>query len=189
MDVLQSACIAFGRLEGRYATALYDIAVEQDQLSLVLEESQALIRLIDENSSLRAVLHDQRLDVCVVRKAVIAVLEKCGFNKIIQNFVGVVANNRRLSLLRSILIALGELAVHRRGDVLVEVGSTVPLLASQREQIKENLTRAGYSRVTIHEFIDPSLLGGLVVRVGTKLYDSSVKARLFRLRYAMKGVA
>ena len=109
--------------------------------------------------------------------------------KIIQNFVGVVANNRRLSLLRSILVALEALAVRRCGDVLVEVVSTAPLLPSQREQIKESLNRAGYSRVTIREFIDPSLLGGLVVRVGTKLYDSSLRAHLFRLRYAMKGVA
>ncbi|MBQ5497898.1 MAG: F0F1 ATP synthase subunit delta, partial [Acetobacter sp.] len=83
----------------------------------------------------------------------------------------------------------GEIAVARRGDVLVEVSSTIPLLDHQREQIKESLSRVGYSRITIREFIDPSLLGGLVIRVGTKLYDSSLKAHLFRLRYAMKGVA
>ncbi len=187
--MLQSTCIAFGGLECRYATALYNFAVEQNQLSLVLEESQTLIRLIDENLLLRTVLHDQRLDICMARNALVVMLKKCGFSKSIQNFVGVVANNRRLSFLRSILMTLGEIAVARRGDVLVEVSSTIPLLDHQREQIKESLSRMGYSRITIREFIDPSLLGGLVIRVGTKLYDSSLKAHLFRLRYAMKGVA
>ena len=187
--MLQSSCGTFGGLEGRYATALYDLSVEQNQLSLVLEESQSLIRLIDENRLLRTVLYDQRLDICRVRDAVIAVLKKCGFSKIIQNFVGVVANNRRLSFLRPILVTLEALAVDRRGGVLVEVGSAIPLLEYQREQIKESLSRIGCSRFTIREFVDPSLLGGLVIRVGTKLYDSSLRAHLFRLRYAMKGVA
>ncbi|MCP1228750.1 ATP synthase F1 subunit delta [Acetobacter fabarum] len=185
----QAVAFAANGLEGRYAIALYDLAAEQQQLDTVLDEGGALARLIDESAPLRTVLEDRRLDILVSRKAVLAVLEAQGFGQILRNFVGVVADNRRLPVLRRILASLDALAVARRGEVVAEVTSAVPLTAEQRAQLQVRLAEAGYSRINIRERVDSALLGGLVVRVGAKLYDASLKTRLFRLHYAMKGAA
>ncbi|MBO1328443.1 ATP synthase F1 subunit delta [Acetobacter suratthaniensis] len=185
----QPVAFAANGLEGRYATALYDLAAEQRQLDTVLDEGAALARLIDESAPLRTVLADRRLDIKVSSAAVLAVLEAQGFGQLLRNFVGVVAENRRLPVLRRVLSALDALAIARRGEVVAEVVSVAPLSSEQRAQLQVRLAEAGYSRITIRERVDSSLLGGLVVRVGAKLYDASLKTRLFRLHYAMKGAA
>ncbi|MGE4521357.1 MAG: ATP synthase F1 subunit delta [Acetobacter sp.] len=185
----QPVAFAANGLEGRYATALYDLAAEQRQLDTVLDEGAALARLIDESAPLRTVLADRRLDIKVSSAAVLAVLEAQGFGQLLRNFVGVVAENRRLPVLRRVLSALDALAIARRGEVVAEVVSVDPLTSEQRAQLQVRLAEAGYSRITIRERVDSSLLGGLVVRVGAKLYDASLKTRLFRLHYAMKGAA
>mgnify|MGYP004702937541 FL=1 len=185
----QPVAFAANGLEGRYAKALYDLAAEQRQLDTVLDEGAALARLIDESAPLRTVLADRRLDIKVSSAAVLAVLEAQGFGQLLRNFVGVVAENRRLPVLRRVLSALDALAIARRGEVVAEVVSVAPLSSEQRAQLQVRLAEAGYSRITIRERVDSSLLGGLVVRVGAKLYDASLKTRLFRLHYAMKGAA
>jgi F-type H+-transporting ATPase subunit delta len=185
----QPVAFAANGLEGRYATALYDLAAEQRQLDTVLDEGAALARLIDESAPLRTVLADRRLDIKVSSAAVLAVLEAQGFGQLLRNFVGVVAENCRLPVLRRVLSALDALAIARRGEVVAEVVSVDPLTSEQRAQLQVRLAEAGYSRITIRERVDSSLLGGLVVRVGAKLYDASLKTRLFRLHYAMKGAA
>jgi len=73
--------------------------------------------------------------------------------------------------------------------VMAQVSSAHRLSGVQREQLRARLIEAGYGRVSIDERVDESLLGGVVVRVGARLYDSSIKSRLQRLQYAMKGVA
>ncbi|GAN61059.1 ATP synthase subunit delta [Acetobacter cibinongensis] len=185
----QPVAFAANGLEGRYATALYELAADQQQLDAVLDEGAALARLIDESAPLRTVLADTRLDILVSRKAILAALDAQGFSPIIKNFVGVVADNRRLPVLRRILAALDALAASRRGEVVAEVSSAQPLSPDQRTQLQVRLAEAGYARVTICERVDATLLGGLVVRVGAKLYDASLQTRLFRLHYAMKGAA
>ncbi len=185
----QPVAFAANGLEGRYATALYELAAEQQQLDAVLDQGAALARLIDESAPLRVVLADTRLDILVSRKAVLAALEAQGFSSIIRNFVGVIADNRRLPVLRRILAALEALAASRRGEVVAEVASAQPLSPEQRAQLQIRLAEAGYARVAIRERVDASLLGGFVVRVGAKLYDASLQTRLFRLHYAMKGAA
>nr|WP_298796889.1 ATP synthase F1 subunit delta [uncultured Acetobacter sp.] len=185
----QSVAFASNGLEGRYATALYELAAEQQQLDAVLDECAALARLIDESAPLRTVLNDRRLDIRVSTKAVLAVMDAQGFCHTLRNFVGVVADNRRLPILRQIMVAVDALASARRGEVVADVTSAQPLTTTQRAQLQVRLAEAGYSRITIRERVDSSLLGGLVVRVGAKLYDASLQTRLFRLHYAMKGAA
>lgn len=152
----QPVAFAANGLEGRYATALYELAADQQQLDAVLDEGAALARLIDESAPLRTVLADTRLDILVSRKAVLAALEAQGFSQIIRNFVGVVADNRRLPVLRRILASLDALAASRRGEVVAEVVSAQPLSTPQRAQLQVRLAEAGYSRVTIRERVDAS---------------------------------
>ncbi|MBS0979781.1 ATP synthase F1 subunit delta [Acetobacter thailandicus] len=175
--------------EGRYATALYKLAEEQKQLDTVLDEADALARLIDESAPLRTVLSDTRLDTAVQKKAIFSVLASQGFGETIRNFAGVVTTNRRLPILRRILEVFSELAAARRGESVAEVVSAQALTDAQRDQLKLSLAQAGYAQVVVRESVDPSLLGGLVVRVGARLYDASIQTRLFHLHYAMKGAA
>jgi len=181
--------IQSGRLPGRYATALYELADEQRNLDEVVEQATALRRLIDESQPLRALLSDPTLDVAQSRDAMLAVLDSQGFGATIRHFVGVIANNRRLSGLHSILLAFAALVATRRGITIAEVASAHKLTNLQRTQLRARLTEAGFGRVDIHERVDAALLGGLVVRVGARLYDSSLKSRLARLHHAMKGAA
>ena len=176
-------------LFGRYATALYELADDQRSLDAVVDQAASLARLIDESRPLRAVLADPALDIAQSRAAVLAVLEAQGFGLTIRHFAGVIANNRRLAVLREILAAFASLVAARRGITVAEVASAHALTDLQRTQLRGRLTEAGYGRVDIHERVDEALLGGLVVRIGARLYDTSVRSRLARLHHAMKGAA
>ncbi len=178
-----------GGSAGRYATALYELADERRALDEAVEQADALGRLIDGSPPLRALLRNPVLDVAQGRDAMLSVMEQQGFGSLLQHFVGVIANNRRLPELRTILASFAALVASRRGIVVAEVASAHPLTDLQRTQLLARLTEAGYGRVNIQERVDRSLLGGLVVRVGARLYDASLRSRLARLHYAMKGAA
>ena len=100
-----------------------------------------------------------------------------------------VTSNRRLSALRSIVNAFAALVAQKRGIIIAEVTSAHALTDVQENQLRARLIEAGYGQVNIQKHIDPSLLGGLVVKIGARLYDTSLKSRLQRLQYAMKGAA
>ncbi len=150
---------------------------------------KALGRLIDESAPFRRLLSSPLVDVMQARTAAQAVLTEQGFGKTVGDFVGVIANNRRLAVLRAIVTAFATLVAQKRGVVTATVASAHPLSDVQREQLRARLIEAGYGNVNIEETVDPALLGGLVVRVGARLYDTSLKSRLQRLQYAMKGAA
>lgn len=178
-----------GGVADRYAAALYAQADETGQLDQAVEQMDALGRLIDQSADMRRLLGDPTIDAQAASRAALAVLAKEGFGKLVQDFVGVVAANRRLGQLRGIVTAFANLVAQKRGVVIAEVASAHPLTDVQREQLRARLIEAGYGQVRIREAVDPSLLGGLVVRVGARLYDTSLKSRLQRLQYAMKGAA
>lgn len=178
-----------GGVADRYATALYAQADETGQLDQTVSEMEALARLVDQSADLRRLLMSPLIDVTHAREAASAVLQAQGFGKLVQDFVGVVANNRRLPALRTIIEAFATLVAERRGVVVAHVQTAHPLSDVQREQLRARLIEAGYGAVDIKDTVDPALLGGLVVRIGARLYDTSLKSRLQRLQYAMKGAA
>ena len=178
-----------GPVPDRYASALYAQAEEVNQLDQTRSEMDSLAQLIDGSPDFQRLLASPLFDLAQARNAALAVLQQEGFGKLVQDFVGVVANNRRLPLLRAIIRAFAALVAQKRGVVAAEVATAHPLTDVQREQLRARLIEAGYGNVNIHETTDPSLLGGLVVRIGARLYDTSLKSRLQRLQYAMKGAA
>jgi len=178
-----------GGLTGRYAAALYAHASDQHQLDLVVEQMDALGRLIDASDDLKRLLRSPLIDVNTSLKALRAGLEAQGFGKIVLDLVGVVVSNRRMSALRGIVTAFAALVAEKRGVVVAQVESAHPLTDVQEQQLRARLIEAGYGNVNIVKKVDPALLGGLVVRIGARLFDSSLKSRLQRLQYAMKGAA
>lgn len=179
---------SFG-LAARYAQALYALADERKALDQTVEQMEALGQLIDSSAELRALLGSPMLDIRQSQAAILAVLDSQKYSRILHDFVGVVAGNRRLPILRNVVTAFAALVAARRGVVVVEVGSAHPLTDSQRLQLRARLTEIGYGNVSLHEHVDAALLGGLVVKIGTRLYDTSLKSRLQRLQHAMKGAA
>ena len=174
---------------GRYATALYGHAEDEHALDDTIDQMVALGRLIDESAQLRALLDSPLVDVNTASRAMREVLQGQGFGKIVQDFVGVVVANRRMRALRGIVGAFAALVAEKRGVVVAHVESAHPLSDVQVQQLRARLIEAGYGNVDIVRRVDPSLLGGLVVKVGARLYDTSLRSRLQRLQYAMKGNA
>ncbi|MBI0082102.1 ATP synthase F1 subunit delta [Commensalibacter sp. M0402] len=186
---LAASAFTANNLKGRYATALYEFAEEQHALNEVIAEAEGLLKIISENETLRNVLNNPSLDT-VQSKAIMAeLMNHCGFSQILQNFVGVVANNRRLADLKFFLMAFFALVNLRRGITAVEVITASPLTDIQRAQLKDRFSQAGYNKVDIQERIDSKILGGIIVRIGSKLYDASLQSRLNRLYNVMKGAA
>lgn len=186
---LAASAFTANNLKGRYATALYEFAEEQHALNEVIAEAEGLLKIISENETLRNVLNNPSLDT-VQSKAIMAeLMNHCGFSQILQNFVGVVAINRRLADLKSFLMAFFALVNLRRGITAAEVITASPLTDMQRAQLKDRFSQAGYNKVDIQERIDSKILGGIIVRIGSKLYDASLQSRLNRLYNVMKGAA
>ncbi len=178
-----------GGLPDRYASALYSLASDRHALDEAVDQMAALGRLIDENADLQRLLASPLFDVQTAQKAVRAALVEQGFGKLVQDFVSVVASNRRLSALRGIVASFASLVAEKRGIVVAEVTTAHPLTDVQEQLLRARLIESGYGTVEIVRRVDPSLLGGVVLRIGARLYDSSLKSRLQRLQYAMKGAA
>ena len=178
-----------GGVADRYAAALYAHADEHHQLDTTVSQMEALGRLIDASADFRRLLESPLIDVKTATAAAQAVLTQEGFGEEIRKFVGVIAVNRRLRALRDIVGAFAALVAERRGIVTAHVASAHPLNDVQRQQLRARLIEAGYGNVNINERVEADLLGGLVVRIGARLYDTSLKSRLQRLQYAMKGAA
>jgi F-type H+-transporting ATPase subunit delta len=178
-----------GGLADRYAAALYAHAEDTRALDAVVADMEALGRLIDTSADFRRLIESPVIDVGVARKAALAVLSAEGFGKTVHDFVGVVASNRRLRNLRAIVGAFAALVAARRGVVTAQVISAHPLDDIQVSQLRARLIESGYGNVAIERSVDPTLLGGLILKIGARLYDSSLKSRLQRLQHAMKGAA
>jgi len=178
-----------GGLVDRYAAALYAHADEHHALDTVVSDMESLGRLIDASADFRRLIESPLIDVKTGTAAAQAVLQQEGFGKEVRDFVGVISVNRRLRALRDIVGAFARLVAERRGIVTAHVASAHPLNDVQRQQLRARLIEAGYGNVNIDERVDADLLGGLIVRIGARLYDTSLKSRLQRLQYAMKGAA
>ncbi len=178
-----------GGLADRYASALYALADETRVLDDTVWQMEGLAELIDRSAEFRRLMESPLVDVKQGVDAVRAVLQGEGFSPTVTRFVCVVAANRRLRELRAIVRTFAALVAEKRGVMTAHVTTAHALSDIQREQLRARLIESGYGRVNIEERVDPTLLGGLVVRIGARLFDSSIKSRLQRLQYVMKGAA
>ena len=175
-------------LAARYAAALFELADEAKQLDSAAADLRAIRALIAESADLRRLVRSPVLTRADQGKAIAAVLEKAGTSDLVRKFVGLVAENRRLFAFDDMIAAfLADLA-RRRGEVTASVTSAAPLNEAQTAAITEALRRAVGGKVAIETHTDASLIGGLIVKVGSRMVDSSIKSKLQRLKLVMKGV-
>jgi F-type H+-transporting ATPase subunit delta len=173
----------------RYAAALYELAFEEKILDQVIEEMATLGGLITQSEDLRRFIATPLTDAAKSAPVMRAILEKQGFSLTIRNFVNVVIANRRLRDLPALIAGFAAYVARKRGEIVADVASAHALSDVQRTQLRARLTESGYSNVKLIEHVDASLLGGMVLKVGTRIYDTSLRSRLQRLNYSLKGAA
>jgi len=172
----------------RYAAALFDLADESKALDQVAEDLKGIKAMLTESDDLRRLVSSPVLSRDEQRRAMAAVLDKSGASELTRKFIGLVASNRRLFALRGMIDAyLAELA-RRRGEVTAEVTSATNLDARQMTALTDQLKKTVGQNVAVNVAVDPSLLGGLIVKVGSRMVDSSLRTKLSKLQLAMKGI-
>lgn len=172
----------------RYASAFLDLADDKKQLDKVADDLRGLRDLLRESEDLRRLIRSPLYSREQQSRALEAVLAKGEFSDLTRRFVSVVAANRRLFALPEMIEAyLVELS-RRRGEVTAEVTAAQELTKAQRDALSEQLRKAVGNKVDLDLQVDPALIGGLVVRVGSRMIDASLKSKLQRLQIAMKGV-
>jgi len=185
---VSSDVIAATDLAGRYATALFELADADNALEAVSGDLETIGAMIEGSDDLTRLIRSPVISREDQSRAMDAVLEAAEIGELTQKFIGVVAANRRLFALPSMIKSFVKLLADRRGETTAEVVSASELSDSQLNAVKNSLKKAMGVDVAIDAKVDEEILGGLVVRVGSRMVDSSLKTKLDQLRFAMKGI-
>jgi F-type H+-transporting ATPase subunit delta len=176
-------------IAGRYASALYELADEQKALDAVADDLRAFRALLGESEDLVRLVRSPNLARESQVKALQAIAAKAGAHSLSSNFLALVAKNRRLFALDGIIGAFLEILAERRGEVTAHVTSARELTDEQLAKLTDAVKRTVGAQAQVETHVDPKLLGGLIVRVGSRMYDSSLSSKLQRLENSMKGAA
>lgn len=171
----------------RYATALFDLADERKALDAVAADLKALKVALKESMDLRRLVASPLLARREQAKAVDALAQRTKAHELTRNFLGLLAQNRRLATLGAAIDGFLTRLAEARGEETAEVTTAKPLSEAQRTAVVTNLKQAIGRAVTVTEIVDPAILGGLIVKVGSRMVDGSLKSKLQRLERAMKG--
>jgi F-type H+-transporting ATPase subunit delta len=174
-------------LAGRYATALFELARDERKLDAVGASLAGLSAALAESKELQALISSPLVSREDALKAVRATAEAMKLDPIAANFLGVLAQNRRLGQLPNVIRAFNLLAARHRGEITAEVVSARPLDDGQVAALKDNLKARLGRDVAVDLGVDPAILGGLVVKVGSQMIDGSIRTKLNTLALAMKG--
>ena len=174
---------------GRYASALFDLASDEKQLAGVEQDVEQVQRLLDESPDLLRMVRSPVFSADEQGQAIAAIAAKAGIGPLTANFLKLLARNRRLFVLVEIIKNFRAIAARHRGETEAEVTSAQALTEAQLAALTDTLAAtAGGKKVRIHTKVDPSILGGLVVKMGSRMIDSSIRTKLNSLRIAMKEV-
>jgi F-type H+-transporting ATPase subunit delta len=174
---------------GRYARALFDLADQNRALDRVAEDVTRLQAMINESPDLLRLLRSPVISRADQGRAIAAVAERAEFSDLTRRFVGLVARNRRLFALPDMIRSFRALIAKRRGESSASVTSAVALKDDQLAALRAALRQITGTDVQLEVKVDPDLLGGLVVRMGSRMLDSSLRAKLQRLQFVLKGAA
>ena len=171
-----------------YASALFDLAESENQLASVETSLSDISRLIGESEDFSRFLRSPVITSDTKANALDALLAKANTNALVSNFLKLIAKNGRLFALDQIIVGFRELAAKARGEVTADVTSATPLTGAQVAELAQTLKAKIGKTVTLNQFVDASLIGGLQVKVGSQMIDSSLKTTLAAMKIAMKEV-
>jgi F-type H+-transporting ATPase subunit delta len=174
-------------LAGRYASALFDLASEAGTVTAVERDLETFADALSESAELRALIRNPEVSREALGRVLSGLGEKLGLSELTRNFLGVLAQNRRAGELPATIRAFQSIAAAQRGEVTAEVASAHPLTDEQLTTLEQKLRAREGRTVKLKTRVEPELLGGLVVTIGSQRIDSSIRSRLNTLAQAMKG--
>lgn len=172
-----------------YASALYDLAQSEGGLEAIETSLVAIGAMAETNPEFMGFLRSPVITADAKATAMDAILAKARVNPLVANFVRLVAKNGRLFALPVIITEFRRLAAEGRGEVSADVTSATPLSDNQVRTLAETLKARIGKTVALNQHVDPSLIGGLMVKVGSRMIDSSLKSKLTAMKIAMKEVS
>lgn len=175
-------------LAERYAMALFDLAEQNKVLDSVADELTGLNDMIDSSADMRRLIRSPVISRQDQLKAMDAILAKAGVADLTRKFVGLVVTKRRLFALPDMIKAFLSVIAARRGETTAEVVSAKPLTKAQMASLGSAMKSAVGTDVALTSRVEPEILGGLIVKVGSRMVDSSLRTKLNRLSLAIKGI-
>lgn len=174
-------------LSGRYATALFGLARDEKAIDAVSASLATLKSALADSDDLRRLTTSPLVSRDQATKAIAATAASLGLDVLTTKFLGVLAQNRRLGQLGAVIRAFGQLAASHRGEITADVTSAHPLTATQVKALKARLKTQLARDVAVDLTVDPAILGGLIVKIGSRQIDGSIRSKLNTLAIAMKG--
>ena len=170
----------------RYAGALFELARESDQVESVERALDAFLSLVRSSADLRRFVVSPAFSQMEQRQGLMLVLKQMGIEGIARDFLLLLAKNRRLFAVEAIIKSFKSLAAQARGEVEAEIVSAVPLTTEQLQDLTDTLRQRLGKTPRVTAAVDPKLLGGLVMRVGSRMIDTSLRTKLKNLEKALK---
>ncbi|CUH74210.1 F-type ATPase subunit delta [Thalassovita autumnalis] len=187
VDVSEPASISSG-IAARYATAIFEIAKESNALGNLDSNVTELAAALEASEDLSALISSPLVSRDDQEKAIASVAQKMGLEAALSNGLALMAQKRRLFVLPQLLAQLAALISEEKGEVTAEVASAKALTKTQSEKLSKTLAARVGKTVKINATVDEELIGGLVVKVGSKMIDTSIRSKLNSLQNAMKEV-
>lgn len=172
----------------RYASALFDLAGEDSAIEAVESDLAVIGELIDGSDDLRRLVQSPVFSAEEQERAIGAVADRTGVTRLVGNFLRLVAKNRRLFALPGIIKAFRDMAARHRGEVTAEVTSAHALSDDHINALKQALREKLGKDVTLQARVNPAILGGLIVKVGSRMVDTSLRTRLMTIKTQLKEV-
>lgn len=171
---------------GRYAQALFDLSIETNQIAAVEADLKSLKAALADSRDLNILLGSPRFDADAKGKGLAGIADKGRFSPTTKKFLGLLAANGRAGVLAQVISAFERLSANHRGVVSAQVTTAVPLTPAQSKGVAAALRQALGKDPEIETRVDPAILGGIKVRVGSRLFDASLKSKLDSLKFALK---
>ena len=173
-------------VSGRYATALFELARDEKSIDAVLLDLDNFNALLDDSADLRRLVRSPVFSADMQVKALTIVLDRAGITGISANFLKVLTANRRLFAIADVIRAFRALVARFKGEVGAEVTVAESLSDKNLDALKDALKAVSGKDVTLNVKVDPSIIGGLVVKLGSRMVDSSLRTKLNSIKHAMK---
>jgi F-type H+-transporting ATPase subunit delta len=175
-------------MAGRYAAALFALAKDENKIGAVSKDIETLAAALEGSADLRRLTKSPIFSAEEQIRAIGAILDKLGISGLTANFVRLVAQNRRLFALDSMIKGFRTLAAAHRGEIAAEVTVAEELSGARRAELEAALKDVTGKTVDLRVKVDPKILGGLIVRLGSRMVDASLKTKLNSIKLAMKEV-
>ena len=173
-------------VSGRYATALFELARDEKSIDAVKADLDKFDAMLNDSADLKRLVRSPVFAAETQAKAISAVLDKAGISGISANFLKVLTANRRLFAVSDVIRAFNALVAKFRGEASADVTVAEPLSEKNLDALKSALKTISGKDVTLNVKVDPSIIGGLVVKLGSRMVDSSLRTKLNSIKHAMK---